>query len=424
LDGSFSNGYFTSGYASILADLQNIKANVMAHPGLDNGVDKNKLSIASILSVYTFQVLTDMFGPIPYQQALLGDKNRTPSYDAQKDIYTGLIDELRQSLDQMDESKESFGAADVIYQGNVALWKKFGYSLLMRLAMRISDVESNLAKTTFAAAQDHALSGVTDNANFRWLVSPPNNNGLHQQRVERGDADLGLSNILIDKTLKPLNDPRLLVWADERENGGGYFGRPFGQNDGNAASEPTTLYSQPSGAAIAKVNGSSFRPYDILRPDAFYCHMNYAEVCFMMAEAAERGWNVQGTAAEWYDKGISASLQEWGITDQNMINQYLAQPAVAYTTAAGDWKQKIGVQKWLALFNQPLQAWIEWRRLDFVKLELPVDGALGDIGNSVAPVRLIYPVDEQSLNSTHYAEGVQLLGGPDKMSTRVWWDVH
>lgn len=81
--------------------------------------------------------------------------------------------------------------------------------------------------------------------------------------------------------------------------------------------------------------------------------------------------NVPGTAAEWYNAGITASMNEWGISDATAIGDYLAQTDVDYATAAGDWKQKIGVQKWIALYMQGVQGWSEWRRLDFDKLETP-----------------------------------------------------
>jgi len=100
------------------------------------------------------------------------------------------------------------------------------------------------------------------------------------------------------------------------------------------------------------------------------------------------------------------------------------QKEVNYNTASSDWKQKIGVQKWLALFMQGYQGWSEWRRLDFQKLEKPVDGPLGDIGNHPAPLRLVYPLDEQNLNAANYNKALQLLGESDNLSTRVWWDVN
>ncbi len=422
-DGNIGNTLFQDFYSGILEDLTDIHQAVQRNPQLDSLVDKNRIAIANVLRVYVFQIITDIFGPVPYKEALAGAMIRTPKYDDQKTIYFGIIGELRDAIANMDESRESYGSADLIYGGDVSKWKGFANALMLRIAMRMSDAEPDRSKLEFESAYSNAISNNTGSAYFYYLTGTPNNNPLHQQRVERGDADYGLSSILIDNTLKPLNDPRLFVWAQERNKGGGYFGRPYGEEDYHAASEAPELYSQPSGSNQAKINASKFNPYDVLKPDAFSCLLGYSEVCFLMAEAKERNWNVPGTAREWYDKGIAASMQEWGVP-QNDIDVYLQQAEVAYTTASGDWKQKIGVQKWLAFFMQGYQAWIEWRRLDFKKLELPVDGTLGDVGTNVAPIRLIYPTDEQSLNSINYHQALSLLGGPDKMYTRVWWDVR
>ncbi len=429
IDGSLFNSWFANLYAGTLEDLSDVQTIIAAHPGLDAARDKNRIAVAKILQVYTFQLLTDCFGPIPYAEALQGAANRAPKYDSQKDIYLGLLSQLHEAIALIDENAGSFGSADVIYGGETARWKKFAYWLNLRIAMRMADTElgamARQEVETAAVFVRNNPSGNDDNAYFRYLSAQPNNSPFNKQRVERGDADLGLSNILIDKTLKPLNDPRLPAFADERLAGGGYFGRPYGQNDANAAGDGIENYSQPSGAAVVRDGRTNFRDADVLRPDAPARFMNYAEVCFILAEAAARGWDVGGSAAEWYETGIRASLGEWGITDAGVQDAYLNQQAVAYATAAGDWNQKIGVQKWLALFMQGFQGWIEWRRLGFDKLERPVDDPLGDFPvNGIAPLRLPYPFTEQGLNAQHYQEAVQLLGGPDKMSTRVWWDVQ
>lgn len=245
---------------------------------------------------------------------------------------------------------------------------------------------------------------------------------MNQQRIERGDADYGLPSVLIDNTLLPLNDPRLPVFADERVNGGGYAGRPYGQSSANVASESPDLYSQPSGASAVR-GERGFNFMDVLKSDAIGRFMSYAEVCFILAEAVERGWSVPGTAAGWYEKGIRASLEEWAITDAAVQDACLNQPAVAYATAEGDWKQKIGVQKWVALFLNGIQGWSEWRRLDFEKLEPCVDGPIFDVGDKPVPVRLAYPTNEQSQNNTNYQVALNLLSGADKLTTRLWWDV-
>lgn len=385
-------------------------------------VSDNQIAIARILKVWLFQEMTDVWGPIPYSEALKGADNRTPAYDAQRDIYFDLLKELNESVAQLNPDAGSFGDADVIYGGNVAQWNKFAHALLLRVAMRMADAEPETARAAVEKAASGAFTSNADNAAFRYLPNIPNNNPHNTSRQYWGDAFHGLSNVLIDSTLLPLNDPRLFVFADPAKTSGAYRGRPFGQTSAVAASEISELYSQPSGA-LAVLGGAPFRPHDVLRPEAPGVLMNYAEVCFILAEAHERGWNVPGSAAEWYREGIRVSMEEWGITDATTVQTYLDQPAVAYETASGGWRQKIGVQKWIALFMQGIQGWTEWRRLDFDKLIPPVAGALADVGDSPSPLRLTYPSNEQTRNGVNYQAALGLLGGPDNLKTRVWWDV-
>jgi len=418
----YSNmGYF---YAGPLKDLKEIIEVVSTSADAGSPKSQNQIAIARVLMAYAFHNVTDIFGPVPYTDALLGDQNRTPKWDSQKDIYFGILQELNAAVAQMDESAGSFNSGDIIFHGDVGKWKKFARSLTLRVAMRMSDVEPATAQAEVEAAAAFAMSGNGDNAYFRYLPGQPNNNPWHQWRVLGGDANIGVSNILIDKTLKPLADPRLPFFADERVNGGGYIGRPFGQTSEVAASEYPDEYSQPSGAAAVR-SGIPFKPTDVASPEFPAIFMRYAEVCFLLAEAKERGWNVPGSSAkEWFDAGITASMNEWGVSDPAVIAAYLAQDSVDYDKAPGGWKQKIGVQKWIAQYMQATEAWTEWRRLDFEKLELPVGGALMDLGGKPAPSRLLYPANEQTQNAVGYQQGLSLLGGPDKLSTRLWWDVN
>lgn len=418
------NFYWNWYYAGPLYDLVEVQKLLPNYLGVDpEAVVKNKMAIAEVLSVLQWHEVTDIFGPVPYFEALQGSGNRTPQYDSQKDIYTDLLKRLKAAADQLDAGAGSYGNADPIYGGDAGRWKTFANALRLRIAMRMSDAEPEAARSEVEAAWAGAFASNTDNAYFHFLASQPNNNPLNQLRIDRGDADFGLSSTLIDNTLLPLNDPRLPVFADEKVTGGGYAGRPYGQSSGVAASESPDLYSQPSGASAAR-GATGFRQMDVLKADAAGRFMSYAEVCFILAEAKERNWSVPGTAAEWYEKGIRASLEEWGVTDAGVQDAYLNQPAVAYATAAGDWKQKIGVQKWIALFLNGCQGWSEWRRLDFDKLVPCADGPIFDVGDKPMPVRLFYPTNEQSQNGANYQRGVDLLGGPDNLKTRVWWDVE
>ena len=123
-----------------------------------------------------------------------------------------------------------------------------------------------------------------------------------------------------------------------------------------------------------------------------------------------------------YNEAITYSMQWWGLTDADAINAYLGQADVAYSTAAGDWKQKIGSQKWAALYMQGHEAWAEVRRLDAPTLNACADGHLG--GDGSVPARFQYPLDEQTLNNTGWQSGVVALNGADELETKLWWDVN
>jgi Starch-binding associating with outer membrane len=413
-----TNNAFTDFYTGPLSDLNEIIE--INKTNTKKGEAANQTAIARILKVWMYHYMTDMWGSIPYTEALKGAANRSPKYSTQKEIYTDLIKELNEAVAQFKDGEKSFTDADVIYRGDLAAWRKFANSLALRIAMRAADVEPALAKTVIELAAKGAFASNTDGAYFHYLAGQPNNSPLNKDRNIRGDADFCISNVLIDNTLGAVNDPRLAVIADKNGDGK-YKGRPYGQNNGTAAGEAPSTYSQPSGAG-AVLGAADFKATDILAPNSAATLMNYAEVCFIMAEAKERGFNVAGTTEDWYNKGVTASMNEMGIDNATEISAYLAQKDVAYGTAKGDWKQKIGVQKWVALYPQGLQGWAEWRRLDFDKFIVPVNGAIGDIGTKPAPMRLTYPTEEQTKNSVHYEDAVRQIG-KDDLKTRLWWDV-
>jgi hypothetical protein len=145
--------------------------------------------------------------------------------------------------------------------------------------------------------------------------------------------------------------------------------------------------------------------------------IDYAEVEFILAEAVERGYNVGGTAEEHYNAAITASMEDWGV-EAPVITAYLAQPTVAYATAEGEFRQKIGTQKWIALYLKGLQAWTEWRRLDYPLLNVPPGLTYEDI-----PLRFTYPVTEQNLNTAQWEQAANNIGG-DEVSTPIFWDVN
>jgi hypothetical protein len=145
--------------------------------------------------------------------------------------------------------------------------------------------------------------------------------------------------------------------------------------------------------------------------------MNYTEVEFLLAEAAARGWSVSGSAEDHYKAGISSSFADWGVTaDLNDSTGYYANPHVKYD--AGHYEHCIGLQKWLALYNRPVDAWTEWRRLDYPALTPPPGMTAADI-----PSRMTYPIHEQTINGSSYNAASSAIGG-DKLTTKLFWDKH
>ena len=143
--------------------------------------------------------------------------------------------------------------------------------------------------------------------------------------------------------------------------------------------------------------------------------MDYPEIAFGLAEAAARGYSVGGTAEDFYNKAVTASIKYWGGSDADVAT-YLKNPLVAYTTAKGTYKQKIGTQKYLALYNRGFEAWTEWRRLDAPTFNVPANKTYAEI-----PVRFTFPVGEQTLNKANWTAASTAIGG-DKLTTKLFWD--
>jgi hypothetical protein len=374
------------------------------------GYVPNQIAVATIIRVWTFQNMTDAWGDIPYTEALKADANKTPKYDRQEAIYDGLLAEIDEAIALIDEA-ETGPEGDVVYNGDMTAWKKFANSLKMRLALRIVDRNAAKAQSEFEAAYNSGAFESNDDNALLHYGEFPSGNPIYYNRYVSGRNDYCASDVFLDSTLTPLNDPRRPCFFRPASATGLWIGEVYGLTEANGAQTPNSRISQRSLLTLSATLPGIF--------------MDYAQVEFMIAEAAERGWAVTGSAEDHYNQGITASISFW--TELNGtpasgadIAAYLAQPDVNYQTAAGDWKQKIGVQKWIALFNQGIQGWTEWRRLDFKKLRLPADGVIEGTG---IPLRMKYPVLEQTLNSASYNAAVAAQG-PDAQDTRMWWDVN
>lgn len=383
-------GIWNNLYRDVLRDFQEAKR-LLTQDVKDAAVQKNQTAVTDIMEVYTWYYLVTTFGDIPYSEALNID-NPFPKYDNQKTIFDDLFKRLDADIAALTTGT-SYGESDVIYAGDIAKWKKFANSLKLKMGMTIADVDPAKAKTIIeSAVSSGVFTSNSDNAEFAFLSGPPNTNPIWVDLVQSGRKDFVVTSTIVNKT-KELSDPRIPLYFT-KDAADDYSGGIPGAGNNYAT------YSKPG--------------ENITTPDFPGLLLDYSEVEFLLAEAIERGFNAGGTAAAHYDKAVTASIVYWGGT-QTQATAFLALPSVSYATAPGDYKQKIGEQKWLALYNRGWDAWIEWRRLDYPQLVAPPT-ALTPI-----PLRFTYNVDEQNLNKTNYNAASSAIGS-DKVTTKLFWD--
>ena len=357
----------------------------------------NYKGVALVLRSWLFTQLTDVYGDIPYSQAGNIDQYLLPKYDTQRDVYLGVLADLKTAQDALDPNGKAI-AGDILYGNSIASWKKFANSLRLRIALRIADREPELARQTIAAIQTEGGSYISANSETAQLnyKASPNQNPISNLFDTRPD-EYRVSKTIIDQ-LTALNDPRLPVYAQKSVATQLYIGAPNGLSA-----------NLPGKDQVSKI-GSYFSA-----PTAPAVIISYAEVLFDRAEAAARGLTGEDPAA-LYNQAVEASLLQYGISASD-IAAYKATPAVQYDAA--NYKKSIGNQKWIALFGQGLEAFTEWRRLDYPVLAPAVAGAL----NGQIPVRFIYPGTEQSLNPDGYKAAVTHQGA-DALTTKLWFDVN
>jgi hypothetical protein len=393
---------FQAYYRDVLKDLNEAAKLISEETTLDQSEEvakQNRLYIIDLMMVYAYQNLIDIFGNIPYTDALDLEKV-LPVYDDAFTIYQDLISRVNDDLAGLDDSQGSFGSADIIYGGDVAAWIMFGNSLKLKLGISIADHDAGLAKSTVEAAVSGVFQSNDDNALLAYLSSPPNSNPVYDELVLTGRKDFVGANTMID-LLNSLADPRRASYFTMVDTSSvkdveklAYLGGDYGE------SSPYAQFSHVADPILEATFPGIFLTYD--------------ELLFYLAEAAERGFTVGQTAEQYYNAAITASFEFWEAPD---VAAYLAKPEVAYGTAQGTWQEKIGTQAYLAFYTRGLEAYTEWRRLDYPIFNIPP--AITEY--SEIPKRFTYPVNEQTLNPDNYAAAATAIGG-DELTTKVFWD--
>jgi hypothetical protein len=388
--------YWDNYFAGPLKDIQ-----LVIEKGKETD-EPNVEAVGMIWKAWIYSIVTDLWGDVPYSEALRGEEGiSTPKYDAQRDIYVGLLQQLAAAQSMLTANGGDFGNGDILYGNDIAKWKRFANSLRMRLAMRLSQADATLARTEFIAANTAGgFQSNADNAMLRWAGGAYRNPIFEDWQ---GRDDHGVSATMID-TLKSFADPRLELYAEKAAEDGQYRGLR------NGVIEPPLSIS-----GYSRI-GNFWRKDGATTPAAL---LTYSEVLFLQAEAAARGWTT-AAAATLYRDAIVANMNqydEWSPANNPTdaeITTYLASPRVTYnaTTAIA----QINLQKWISLFMNGSEAWANWRRTGVPAL---VKGP--DMSTSRIPVRFQYPDNEQSLNKANLDAAVARQGGGKDLVTPVWW---
>lgn len=420
----YYSAYFSQAYPTAINEVTIVINDLKNSPN-----DSNKLNIARIWKAYMYHRITDLYGDIPYFDATKAGTSQIflPKYDSQEAIYKDLLKELDEAALALDASKPSFGKADLIYDGDITKWKKFSYSLMLRLGLRLTKVDPALSKTwvTKAIAGGVIING-TDNAIMKYTDGPNdfnrNPSAFEPRRQDFTQGSYGQKNVeggKLAKTfidvLKTTADPRISVYAGvwqgtvQNTTSNIQKGFPNGEKIAPNATEQAT-YSEPNQSTVFKF-------------DAPLVILSNAETNLYLAEAALRGWYLAETDKDLYEKAVKASFYNAGIYGTN----YIISDATPYLTAnpfntAGTFDQKmnqIHTQIWIALFVDEQEIYANWRRTGYPTL-IPVNFP-GNVTNGTIPRRIKYPTGEYSVNSVNLAEANKRQGG-DLFTTRIWWD--
>ncbi|MEM6699973.1 MAG: SusD/RagB family nutrient-binding outer membrane lipoprotein [Bacteroidota bacterium] len=381
----------------------------------------NLHSMATIFKVFFFQRLTDMYGDIPYSQANQGAVFPQPQFDRQEDIYKSFIEDLTKAVSNLDQTKEEIGNADILYNGDVGKWKRFGNSLLLRIALRISKVEPELAKSIAQQAVENGVMMSNDDIAYVSFsgsdVDGPNANG-----VSEVFQDFGITGHLFRYSDEFVNfiinneDPRednLMETyrndgsIDNSVGSGNHLGRPNGIDPGN----DDFVFAQPRRDVMVTYNAPAI-------------YMSYAEVEFLRAEAIVLGW-IEGDAQQAYENGIFAACKHLSLypnaasIDDDDILDYLEEFDVEYDTRNA--LEQINTQKWIALLFDGFEAYANQRRSGFPKL---TPGLAKGESDGEIPRRLRYPIGEKVNNAANYQIAVDRLLEGDVLTSRMWWDVN
>ena len=393
----------------------------------DIGVSTENYSyqaVSLIFKSWMFQIMTDVYGEIPYSEALKAksDDVYAPAYDTQETIYKGLIADLETANTLLSEANSAI-KGDIIFDGDLTKWRKLANSLHLRVLLRLTnvedqtdiDVEGEIKKIISDPDQYPVMESNDDNATLTYTTTYPNVHPLSEENYRIGSFDEYRMSETIEQVLEAYDDPRQKMWYDPTENSVAeenpdWSGMLNGLSDGNAG-----VYK----GGVAYLSGFN---------SDFYYNPNYlegmimlcSEVKFILAEAAVRYPAVAAVidAKDAYEQGIRLNFEYWNVEmPEDYLERTSSDPDVTAPVAFDGEIETIISQKWLALFYTDFQGFLEFKRTSFpTQIKPGPETFLEEYPN-----RFMYVTEEQALNKENYDIAVSRQG-PDEYSTPVWWE--
>jgi hypothetical protein len=465
-------GMWNFSYQTMINNLSNI---IQLIDGKENKADLvNKQAIARILKAWSVANLTDTYGDVPYSESCLPQEQAvfSPKYDTQQSIYTDLFKELKEAAAQLDETKESYGSADLIYGGDVGKWKKLANSIRLRLALRVRYVDPSMAQAQMSDLTEAGLvTTLDDNAYILNNTDYPDHLNPRYYRIVNYStiSESVYTHMVMVEILKndSINyDPRIKIYADTvmaAWKGGlspnGYYFPPFKYRGSPTLGLVTVNYKYPWGSNTTSALSDFWRvpvvAPALLRSSEVYLALAEAK----LADLLPSGFT--GTAEQYYQKGIDESIEwyKWfydlcapqiptlmldyihnsaynpsapwtqadvqkylnykKITDEEITN-FKSTDMYTLSGTEDEQLEKIINQKIVALYPDEFQGWCEYRRTGYPKVPIgPDEAAL----HGKVPRREAWPTTEENINSASYEDALSRYGTDSRLS-KMWWDAN
>lgn len=388
-----SKNTFETMYVGVLRDLSEARKSVE----IENMFEDQKrsfIAVVDIFEVLCYSILVDLYGDVPFTQALSSEFY--PEYDDAQNIYFTIIEDLKEAILELEDSTHNI-EGDLVYNGDVNSWIRFGNSLLLKLAIRIADQNDAKAQEIVEYAfQSGLMESSEDDFELVFKDNSTYPNPLWVHLVERRRTEFVCAKSLAD-AMNSTEDPRRP-----------YYFKNLGENDELIGGINGVVNSYPANSQPGSLLEDPTWPGKI---------MTHTELLFLLADAAARAYNVGESAAYYYHEAIRNSILEWGGSEMQ-ADAYLENTLVNYHTAQGSWKQKIAVQKWIAMYDVPVEAWSTYRLYDWP--DLP-----DELGSQFPVInRYTYPESELDLNSENVREAIERMGGEDLFTYKIFWDIY